>query len=59
MPVIHKKTEITIALTPEEALWLKLAMQYPAGPENSTDFNMRNSFFEVLPDIRELEAMKS
>lgn len=59
MPAIQKKIEITIALTPEEALWLKLVMQNPVGPENSADFNMRSSFFKVLPDIRELEAMKS
>lgn len=59
MPVIRKKTEITIALTSEEALWLKLVMQNPVGRETHKDFSMRKKLFESLPDIPELIAVKN
>ena len=58
MPVIHKQVELTLALTPSEALWLKLNMQNPVGAENSTDYNMRKGFFDALPEITELEALQ-
>lgn len=55
MPIIHKKVEITLALTPKEALWLKKVMQNPQGPEGSEDYNMRKGFFDALPPLQELE----
>lgn len=58
MPLVHKKIEMTLELSPKEALWLKLNMQNPVGPEGSEDYNMRKSFFDSLPDIHELYSLQ-
>ncbi len=46
-----------LELSPEEARWLKLMTQNPMGAENSRDYNLRKSFFDTLPDIKELDAL--
>lgn len=54
---VQKQVDITLILSPKEALWLKNVMQNPVGPENSEDYSMRNGFFESLPGIPELQAI--
>ena len=57
MPKINKKTEITLSLSAEEALWLKLMCQNAVGPENGDQYHIRRSLFISLPDIPELEIL--
>ena len=58
MPNVQTKTEITLALTAQEALWLKITIQNPVGPEGSKDYNIRKGLFDALPEIPELEVLR-
>lgn len=51
---LEKNMEIKSHLSLEEELWLKNKMQNPLGAENRTDYNMRKSFFDALPDYDDM-----
>lgn len=57
MPEVKTEVKITLDLTVKEALWLKIWVQNPIGPENSDANRIRTNFSDALPSIPVLENL--
>ena len=55
---VQVQAEITLALTVEEALWLKQALQNAHMRESPHDMHMRECVWNGLPELRELENLR-
>jgi len=55
---IKKKIEITLTLNKDEALWIKhiVQNQLQPGDESETDSKMRETLWNALPPMKELEG---